>query len=341
MNKILLTGGAGFIGYHLADSLIRDASNVVYIIDNLNSYYDVSLKEKRLTNLGISDSRAPGANWVTSSKFSNLFFCKVDITDSALLSSVVADLHCDYIIHLAAQAGVRYSFQYPETYIQSNLLGFFQMMELAKLWRVKHFIFASSSSVYGGNLEVPFSEDHSISKPLNLYAATKASNELLAYAYANLYKIPTSALRFFTVYGPYGRPDMAYFKFMNMIVKGQVLDVFGQGNLQRDFTHISDIVISMSKLLDAIPGPNQYFEIYNIGNNQPVELMHFIQLLEKYSGHTAQINKIESFEGEMKTTFANIDKLVSKIHYRPQMNIERGLKEFVSWYLSDENPLIN
>ncbi|MBK9107520.1 MAG: NAD-dependent epimerase/dehydratase family protein [Saprospiraceae bacterium] len=339
LKKIFLTGGAGFVGYHLAMQWAKDPNIELYIIDNLNSYYDVKLKYKRLENLGFLQDLLETKYWLNSNKYPNVFFLKADLSQTGQSNSLIRELQCNYIIHLAAQAGVRYSFENPEAYINSNVLGFYQIMELAKTWKVRHFIFASSSSVYGGNDEIPFLEHHSILKPLNLYAASKASNELLAYSYANLYHIPSSALRFFTVYGPYGRPDMAYFKFLDHIYSGANIEVFGNGELQRDFTHVNDIVISMLKLLDLPPTTHEPFSVYNIGNNKPIQLLYFIRLLEKYSEKKANLKFTETYNGEMKITYANIDKLASKIDFAPQISIEDGLYSFVEWYNSTENPL--
>lgn len=339
LKKIFLTGGAGFVGYHLAMQWAQDPDIELYIIDNLNSYYDVRLKYKRLENIGFHQDLLEAKTWLNSNKYPNVYFLNADLSQAGDDSSGIKTVRCDYIIHLAAQAGVRYSFENPDAYMHSNVLGFYHIMELAKTWKVRHFIFASSSSVYGGNDEIPFLESHSILKPLNLYAATKASNELLAYAYASLYHIPSSALRFFTVYGPYGRPDMAYFKFLEQIYSGAVIEVFGNGELQRDFTHVNDIVKSMIKLLDHPPDSDKPFVAYNIGNNKPIQLLYFIRLLEKYSGRKANLKFIETYNGEMKITYANIDKLSSKIEFTPQISIEDGLYNFVEWYNSPENPL--
>lgn len=339
MKKIFLTGGAGFVGYHLAEYLAQCPDVTLYIIDNLNSYYDLRLKFKRLENLGFGNRAPEKGIWQLSEKYPRVYFLNAGLEESGVAERELKQLNCDYILHLAAQAGVRYSFENPEAYVSSNLAGFYKVMELAKHWKVRHFIFASSSSVYGGNTEIPFSENQSILKPLNLYAATKGSNELMGSAYASLYQIPTSALRFFTVYGPYGRPDMAYFKFLDRIYAGLPIEVYGMGELYRDFTHISDIVTSMYKLLDIYPVALENYEVYNIGNNKPVQLLYFIQLLENYSGRKAQLKLVKEYNGEMKTTYANIDKLSATIHYKPKIEIEEGLLNFVEWYHSEDNPL--
>lgn len=334
VNKLLITGGAGFVGFHLAQKLAGSVNAEIYLIDNLNPYYDVNLKLDRLKELGFESTEINRNQWLKSQDISNLHFCILDICNAAELNAAVQELKFDVIIHLAAQAGVRYSLEEPEQYIQSNILGFFNILGMAKEMKVRHFIFASSSSVYGNNSSMPFKEEQSVMKPLNLYAATKTSNELLAYAYSNLYEIPCSGLRFFTVYGPFGRPDMAYYKFAKKMLAREVIDVYSNGKMKRDFTFIDDITESISRLIFLPPTRECPFEIYNIGNNSPVELMYFIQLLEQNLGVKAQINFVPGQTGEMTETYADIIKLSERINFKPQVTIEEGLKRFVQWFKS-------
>lgn len=334
VNKLLITGGAGFVGYHLAKKLAESTTTEIYLIDNINSYYDVKLKSDRLRALGFDSSVVNAAQWVKSNDLPHLYYCKLDICKADELESAFQELKFELIIHLAAQAGVRYSLEAPEQYIQSNIIGFFNILGLAKKMDVQHFIFASSSSVYGNNSRMPFLEEQSVMEPLNLYAATKTSNELMAYAYANLYGIPCSGLRFFTVYGPLGRPDMAYYKFAKKMLDQEQIDVYAKGKMKRDFTYIDDITESISRLIHLPPRGKCPIEIYNIGNSSPVELMYFIKLLEHYLGVEARINFVPGQTGEMTETFADIGKLSDRINFKPQVAIEEGLKRFVQWFKS-------
>ncbi|MBP8724579.1 MAG: NAD-dependent epimerase/dehydratase family protein [Saprospiraceae bacterium] len=336
MESLLLTGGAGFIGFHLAAKLIANPGLEVFIIDNLNAYYDPALKGKRLQQLGFADFSEPG--WVSSQYSNRLHFCRVDIADETAMDRALGRLKANAVIHLAAQAGVRYSFDAPRTYIGSNLTGFYNVMEWANRWAVRHFIFASSSSVYGANQKVPFFENDSIVQPLNLYAATKGANELLAYANASLYGTPTSGLRFFTVYGPYGRPDMAYYKFAKAILQDRPIDVHNNGQMKRDFTFVDDITKAMVMLLGTPPLKNPPYEVYNLGNNRPVELMQFIRTLEECLGKKAVINMVDGSRGEMSVTCADIQKLERAIGYSPSTELNIGLKKFVDWFLAEHAP---
>lgn len=337
MENILVTGGAGFVGYHLVNKLILQEPAQLYLLDDLNDYYPPVLKYKRLEKLGIQYMGQ--LDWVTSSIYPNVHFAKADIADKLRLEQLISFKPVDFIFHLAAQAGVRYSFTHPETYLHSNLIGFFNVLELAKQLKVRHMIYASSSSVYGNNASLPFHESDPIMHPMNLYAATKASNELMAYAYSSLYKIPMTALRFFTVYGPFGRPDMAYFKFADNIIHQRPIAVHGNGLLKRDFTFIDDIVVSMVLMMNNQPTAEIPHEVYNIGNHHPVELLYFIELLENFCGKKAILQFVPEATGEMQVTYADIDKLVSKIGYQPETSLETGLERFMTWYLSEDNPL--
>lgn len=328
INKILVTGAAGFVGFHLCKRLCKENYNV-FGVDNLNNYYDVKLKNDRLKNLN---------------ELTNFQFEKIDLIERDRLFSLFKNEKFDIVINLAAQAGVRYSIENPFAYLDSNLIGFLNLIEASRKYPLTHFIFASSSSVYGANKKIPFSEKDFVDNPISLYAATKKSNELIAYTYSHLYSLPCTGLRFFTVYGPFGRPDMAYYKFVKSIFEGRPIDVYNNGKMKRDFTYIDDIVESIFRILFLVPSnsakvnnsnekPVQY-DIFNIGNNQPVNLMHFIKILEKLTNKRALINFLDMQPGDVEITYANIDKLSEKISYKPQTSIEDGLKLFVDWYRS-------
>lgn len=316
MSKILITGAAGFIGFHLAKILCQLNYSVVGI-DTLNNYYDVTLKIDRLQEL----------------KHENNFqFYPLSICEKEDLDELFKVHKFRYVINLAAQAGVRYSIDKPYKYIDSNLIGFINVLEACRKYPVEHLIFASSSSVYG-NAEMPFSEDSRTDKPLSLYAATKKANELMAHSYAHLYSIPITGLRFFTVYGPWGRPDMAYFSFADKISRGEPIKIFNEGNLMRDFTYIGDIVAAISKLIPMHPNKDKSsFEIYNIGNNSPVKLLDFIEILENAIGRKAIREYLPMQDGDVLSTYANIDKLYDKINFKPNTSLEEGLGLFINWY---------
>ncbi len=328
--KILVTGAAGFIGYHLAKRLIDDGYNV-YGIDNINNYYDTGLKYDRLKNF-------EGKH--------NFVFEKIDVADKDKLNAFVEKYQPSVVIHLAAQAGVRYSLENPSAYIESNLVGFGNILEIARNLEIDHLIYASSSSVYGANKKIPFSESDPVNHPVSLYAATKKANELMAHTYSNLYEIPTTGLRFFTVYGPWGRPDMAYFSFTKAIYEGKPINVFNNGNMERDFTYIDDIVEGIVRLIDKIPKSNSAWDyinpdpatsfapyrIFNIGNNQPVKLLDFISILEELTGTEAKKNFLPMQPGDVKSTFANIDRLNNLTGFKPQTPLKEGLRKFVDWY---------
>jgi UDP-glucuronate 4-epimerase len=323
--KILLTGVAGFIGYHLAKKLLA-AGETIYGIDNLNSYYDVNLKKARLNQL------RPHRNF----KFEYL-----DLIDNSKILEVFQTQKFDCVVHLAAQAGVRYSLQNPQAYIDSNLIGFNNIIEACRHYPVQHFVFASSSSVYGANRKIPFSTNDVVDHPISLYAATKKANELIAHSYSHLYNLPVTGLRFFTVYGPWGRPDMAYFKFVQAIAENRPIEIFNYGKMQRDFTYIDDIVAGVMRVIHNPPqqissdtniNSNARYKIYNIGNNQPVELLHFIEVIEEIMGKKAQKKFLPMQPGDVTITYADIDDLTQDIGFKPSTSIEAGLEHFVKWY---------
>lgn len=320
--KYLVTGAAGFIGYFLSKKLIQKGIEVVGV-DNINDYYDTKLKEARLADL------------YTYPHFS---FVKADISDKETIFSLFEKERFDVVINLAAQAGVRYSITNPDVYIQSNVVGFFNILEACRKYPVEHLLYASSSSVYGNQQKTPFSVEDDVSKPISLYAATKKSNELMAFTYSHLYKIPSTGLRFFTVYGPFGRPDMAYFGFTNKIVNGETIKVFNNGDLKRDFTYIDDIVTGIEKLIDFPPTGDSPAEVYNIGNNNPEDLLRFIEVLEDClikEGIVLEPAKKEFLPmqaGDVYQTFADVKPLEDKIGFKPQTSIEEGLSRFAKWY---------
>ncbi len=330
MQKILVTGAAGFIGYHLTQRLCAEGREVLGL-DNLNGYYEVSLKEARLANLKtLPDFR----------------FEQADLEDGALISRLVASFKPDAIVNLAAQAGVRYSLENPHAYVSSNLTGFLNILEACRHNNVKHLVFASSSSVYGANTRLPFSVNDNVDHPVSLYAATKKSNELMAHSYAHLYGIPCTGLRFFTVYGSWGRPDMAYFKFTKSIYEGKPIQVFNYGDMKRDFTHIDDIVEGVARLIRIPAAPNAEwsgdhpdpatskapYRLYNIGNNNPAELMHMIGVLESEIGIGAKIEKLPMQPGDVYSTYADVKALSDVTGFTPGTPLEKGLREFVAWY---------
>ena len=320
--KYLVTGAAGFIGYYLSKRLLQKGIEVVGV-DNLNDYYDPKLKEARLADL---------------QPFSNFKFIKGDISNKEMLFSLFENEHFDVVINLAAQAGVRYSITNPDVYIQSNIIGFFNILEACRHFPVKHLLYASSSSVYGNQEKTPFSVDDDVSKPISLYAATKKSNELMAFTYSHLYNIPTTGLRFFTVYGPLGRPDMAYFGFTNKMVKGETIQVFNNGDLKRDFTYIDDIVTGIEKLIDVLPMGDDPAAVYNIGNNNPEDLLRFIEVLEDCLIKEGVITKPAKKEflpmqaGDVYQTYADVTPLENMIGFKPKTSIEVGLSNFAKWY---------
>lgn len=328
--KFLVTGAAGFIGFHTSQYLLNRGDTVIGI-DNLNDYYDPSLKEARLSQLKNRD---------------NFRFHKIDIIDKDAIDAIFKSASPDYVIHLAAQAGVRYSIENPYAYIDSNIMGFMNILEACRRNPVKHLVFASSSSVYGANTLMPFSVNHNVDHPLSLYAATKKSNELMAHTYSHLYQMPISGLRFFTVYGPWGRPDMALFIFTKKILNGEKIDVFNNGEHRRDFTYIDDIVEGVVRVADNIATGNENWDsdkpdpatskaayrLYNIGSHSPVELMYFIELIEKNINKKAEINYLPLQPGDVPATYADVDTLINNVGYSPSTSIETGIENFINWY---------
>ncbi len=328
--KFLVTGAAGFIGFHLARRLLADGQEVVGL-DNLNDYYDVRLKEARLALL--QDKAA-------------FTFVRLDLADRAGLEALFTQHAFDGVVNLAAQAGVRYSLTNPHAYLNSNLAGFLNILEGCRHQRIRHLVYASSSSVYGANTKMPFSERDNVDHPVSLYAATKKANELMAHSYAHLYGLPCTGLRFFTVYGPWGRPDMALFLFTRAILEGRPIDVFGYGRHKRDFTYIDDIVEGIVRVLGrpAEPDPGWQsdrpdpaasrapYRVYNIGNHEPVELMYVIELLENALGRKAQLNLLPMQAGDVAETFADVEALTQAVGFRPATSIEEGVNRFVAWY---------
>lgn len=319
--KVLVTGSAGFIGFHLAKSLLEQGMQVTGV-DNLNDYYDVSLKEARLKLLY---------------EFPKFKFVKADISNKDMLFSTFAEELPDIVVNLAAQAGVRYSIDNPQVYIDSNVIGFFNILEACRNYPVEHLLFASSSSVYGNQEKVPFSTDDNVDKPISLYAATKKSNELMAYTYSHLYKIPVTGLRFFTVYGPFGRPDMAYFMFAKKIMNGEAIKVYNNGDMYRDFTFVDDIVLGIEKMLFCPPQKDineDQYKIYNIGNNKPEKLMYFIETLENVLGKKAQKEFLPMQPGDVYQTYADITDIREDFDFIPKTSIEEGLQKFADWFLA-------
>jgi len=329
--KLLVTGAAGFIGYALADSLCQRGDDVVGI-DNLNQYYDVELKQARLAQLKAYD---------------NFQFVKMDIADVDALDKLFKQHEFERVLNMAAQAGVRYSLENPRAYIDSNLIGFGNILECCRHHGIEHLVYASSSSVYGANLSMPFSTSDNVDHPISLYAATKKANELMAHSYSHLYQLPSTGLRFFTVYGPWGRPDMSPILFADAITQGNPIKVFNRGRHKRDFTYVDDIVEGVVRCLDRVPTGNPdwsgldpdpasssaAWKIYNIGRGEPVELMRYIELLEQALGKTSNKEMLPAQPGDVEDTFADIDALVTDTGYSPAISIEEGLQRFADWYL--------
>lgn len=345
MNKVLVTGTAGFIGFHLVKRLLERGDEVIGL-DCINDYYDVNLKYSRLEITGIGKDSIVYGKLVQSSKYTNYKFIKLKLEDREAILELFHKEKFDKVCNLAAQAGVRYSIENPFTYIDSNIIGFINILEGCRHNGVKHLAYASSSSVYGLNEIMPFSTHHNVDHPISLYAASKKSNELMAHTYSYLYKLPTTGLRFFTVYGPWGRPDMALFLFTKAILDGNPIDVFNNGNMQRDFTYVDDIVEGIVRVIDNPPTSNSSwtgklpdpctsvapYKIYNIGNSSPVKLLDFIGAIEKFLGKKAVKNFLPLQDGDVPATWADVDDLVNELKYKPSTNIQNGIKEFVDWY---------
>ena len=329
--KVLITGVAGFIGFHLANRLSQEGYQVVGI-DNLNDYYDVQLKKDRLA--------------ILQEGHADFVFQKAELEDKAAIDQLFDEHRPEHVVNLAAQAGVRYSLQNPYAYTQSNVTGFLNILEACRHFPVKHLLYASSSSVYGANTKMPFSVHHNVDHPVSLYAATKKANELMAHTYSHLYGTPTTGLRFFTVYGPYGRPDMALFLFTKAILEDRPIDVYNHGNMKRDFTYVDDIVEGIKRLLPNVAQPNPEwngddpdsatsfapYRVYNIGNNQPVKLLDFIKEIEKNLGREAKKNLMPIQDGDVPATYADVEDLMNDVGFKPKTSIQEGIKNFVDWY---------
>jgi len=329
-NRVLVTGAAGFIGFHLSRRLLKDGCHVTGI-DNLSPYYDVKLKEARLERL---------------TPFENFSFHKTDLSDRKGLEVIFNNTKYDVVVNLAAQAGVRYSIENPQAYVDSNIVGFVNLLECYRHNDVKHLVFASSSSVYGANTKMPFSVHNNVDHPVSLYAATKKANELMAHTYSHLYGMRCTGLRFFTVYGPWGRPDMALFLFTKAILEEKPIKVFNHGRMQRDFTYIDDITEGVVRIMGRLPEPDPTwngdnpdpgtsyarYKIYNIGNNNPIELMEFIGVIEKVLGKKAEKEFLDLQPGDVPATYADIDDLIKDVGFKPATSIETGIKQFILWY---------
>jgi len=357
MNKTLITGTAGFIGFHLAERLIKEGYEVVGL-DVINDYYDINLKYARLEYHGIDcddyrkqdeadrleiKAEAPkiqpkiDPKFYASQKHPNYKFLRLDLADHDTIVNLMVEQKFDYVVNLAAQAGVRYSIDNPRAYTHSNINGFLSILEGARYSKVKHLIYASTSSVYGLNTEMPLSESQMTDRPMALYAATKKANELLAHSYSHLFDLPTTGLRFFTVYGPWGRPDMALFLFADAMLKDEPINVFNHGKMIRDFTYVDDIVESITRLIPKPAPLNQDgvpCQVFNIGNSAPVELMAYIEALEKALGKTAKKNFMDIQAGDVPATHADVSKLEEYVNFRPQTTVEEGVHSFVKWFLS-------
>ena len=330
-NKVLVTGAAGFIGFHLARQLLELGFEVVGL-DNLNDYYDVNLKLARLKELGVEKEMINYNETLKSDIYSNFKFVKLNLEDREQLPMLFKEHGFNIVCNLAAQAGVRYSIENPEAYIDSNVVGFLNVLECCRNFNIQHLVYATSSSVYGQNKKIPFSVKDNVDHPISLYAATKKSNELMAYTYSHLFNIKTTGLRFFTVYGPWGRPDMAMFLFTDAIVKGKPIKVFNNGNLERDFTFIDDIVDGIVKLVTQGKNQNSNYGLYNIGNSKPVKLLDFINEIEKQLGIEAKREMLPMQAGDVEKTWADVSDLTRDFGYSPCTSIEFGVKEFIEWY---------
>ena len=330
--KILVTGAAGFIGFHTVKHFAEKGNRVIGI-DNINNYYDVELKYARLKETGISKLLMQNHKAVHSIEYPNYRFIKADLMDKEFIDELFAREHFDVVCNLAAQAGVRYSISNPYSYINSNIIGFLNILEACRFHPVKHLVYASSSSVYGLNKKVPYSETDQVDSPVSLYAATKKSNELMAHTYSKLYKIPTTGLRFFTVYGPWGRPDMAPYLFMDSIEHQIPINVFNQGKLSRDFTYIDDIVEGLSAIIDSVPTAEIPYKIYNIGHGKPVQLFDFIAAIENVTGKSAIKKMVDMQNGDVYQTYADTTALEHDLNYRPKTSIIEGISLLYQWYI--------
>lgn len=338
--RVLVTGSAGFIGHHLALAL-QELSYEVVGLDVINSYYDPELKYSRLSCQGFDRTRISYNSSTDSINRTGLSFIQLDLADREALEQLFQEKRFDVVVHLAAQAGVLYSLENPMAYVESNLVGFANLLEACRKYPVKHLLFASSSSVYGLNKEIPFATSHKTDHPISFYAATKKANEVMAHSYAHLFGIPTTGMRFFTVYGPWGRPDMACLHFAKHICEGKPIKLYNQGDMWRDFTYVDDVVAAVVKLLKIPPKPEQKqqvttapYRLYNIGNNQPVQLMEFVALLERLLQKKAKLELLPMQPGDVPRTYADVDDLADAIQYRPETVLEKGLEKFVDWFKS-------
>ncbi len=333
--KVLVTGAAGFIGFFTAKVLLEKGHKVVGL-DNINDYYDVNLKFSRLRELGIDKHDAEVFNKVCKSENDNFTFIRMNLEDRDALPELFKNEGFDIVCNLAAQAGVRYSLENPETYIDSNLVGFLNILECCRHNSIKHLVYASSSSVYGLNEKIPFSTNDNVDHPISLYAATKKSNELMAHTYSHLFNIPTTGLRFFTVYGPWGRPDMAMFLFTDAIINDRPIKVFNHGKMERDFTYVDDIVEGVVRIIEKPiterTDNKELYKVYNIGNNNSVKLLDFIKEIEFNLDKTAEKNMLPIQPGDVERTWADVDQLIKDFDYRPNTSIKKGVKSFIDWY---------
>ncbi|KQC30611.1 NAD-dependent epimerase/dehydratase family protein [Flagellimonas eckloniae] len=329
--KIMVTGCAGFIGFHVTKRLLKEG-HIVLGLDNINNYYNVNLKYDRLLELGISTDLIAEDREVQSDKLTGLTFVKMDISNYPGLVSLFKNQKFDTIIHLAAQGGVRYSLENPFVYVQSNLVGFANILEICRQHRIEHLIYASSSSVYGNSQKIPFKENDNVDYPVSLYAATKKSNELMAHSYSHLYGFQTTGLRFFTVYGPWGRPDMAPFLFAKAMANGKQINIFNNGDMKRDFTYIDDIVEGVVKCIDYKINKKPAYNIFNIGNSKPVKLLDFVTYMEEEFGFKANKKMLPMQPGDVKTTYADTSQLENEMGYVPKTDLKDGLAKFVRWY---------
>ena len=340
--KILVTGAAGFIGYHLCEVLIKEGHQVIGL-DNINDYYDVNLKYARLKELGIERKDSEVYIKENSSVLhgKQMLFYRMNLEDRVELPKLFRAHNFDIVCNLAAQAGVRYSLENPEAYVDSNLVGFLNLLECCRNFKIKHLVYASSSSIYGLNEKVPFETTDRVDQPISLYAATKKSNELMAHAYSHLFNIPTTGLRFFTVYGPWGRPDMAMFLFTDSIINNKPINVFNNGELERDFTYIEDIVkgiqLIIEKPIEKRIDKEELYKLYNIGNNKSVKLLDFIHEIEVNLNKKAEKIMLPMQPGDVKRTWANVNDLIKDYNYKPSTNIKDGVREFVNWYKEYNN----
>lgn len=345
MAKILVTGAAGFIGYHLSKKLLERGDEIVGL-DIINDYYDLRVKYGRLSNLGIEKADIEYGKALKSSLHENFQFVKLKLEDSEGMNQLFAAQSFDKVVNLAAQAGVRYSLENPQAYIDSNIIGFTNILEACRHHKIKHLSYASSSSVYGLNETMPFSVKHNVDHPISLYAASKKSNELMAHTYSHLFGLPTTGLRFFTVYGPWGRPDMALFLFTKAILEGKPINIFNNGEMSRDFTYVEDIVEGITRVNDNPPTGNAEwsgkspdpsssrapYKVYNIGNNSPVRLMEFVEKIEHHLGTEAEKNFMPMQAGDVAATYADVGDLINDLDYKPDTSLDYGIGEFIKWY---------